>query len=213
MANGFTISPIELGYIDGLTSNAQAQINAKATDANLVHLSGTETITGDKTFSGTTTISGSIIANGFTISPTELGYIDGLTSNVQTQINAKATDTNLIHLSCTETITGSKTLSGTTTITGNTIANGFTISPTELGYIDGLTSNAQAQLTSCLHNSGFENASGTKEEGRMGRACVGREKLEKASPVKARKQNNASTHLNHKQRVLISKANEAVEEN
>ena len=45
VANGFTISPIELGYIDGLTSNAQAQINAKATDANLVHILGTETIT------------------------------------------------------------------------------------------------------------------------------------------------------------------------
>ena len=125
-------------------------------------LGGFVTLDTDQTVTGIKTIVGGLVANGFTISPTALGYIDGLTSNAQTQINAKATDANLVHLSGAETITGSTTLSGATTISGSIIANGFTISPTELGYIDGLTSNAQAQLTSCLHNSGFENASGTK---------------------------------------------------
>lgn len=36
------------------------------------------------------TIAGSISANGATLSPTELGYLDGVTSNLQTQISAKA---------------------------------------------------------------------------------------------------------------------------
>lgn len=36
------------------------------------------------------TIAGSISANGATLSPTELGYLDGATSNLQTQISAKA---------------------------------------------------------------------------------------------------------------------------
>lgn len=36
------------------------------------------------------TIAGSITANGASISPTELSYIDGVTSAIQTQLNAKA---------------------------------------------------------------------------------------------------------------------------
>ena len=36
------------------------------------------------------TVAGSISANGATLSPTELGYLDGVTSNLQTQISAKA---------------------------------------------------------------------------------------------------------------------------
>lgn len=36
------------------------------------------------------TVAGSVSANGLTISPTELGYLDGVTSNLQTQLNAKA---------------------------------------------------------------------------------------------------------------------------
>ena len=35
------------------------------------------------------TIAGSITANGSSISPTELGYLDNVTSNIQTQLNAK----------------------------------------------------------------------------------------------------------------------------
>jgi hypothetical protein len=44
-----------------------------------------QTITGVKTFSA------NIIANSVTITPTVLGYIGGLTSNAQTQINSKTT--------------------------------------------------------------------------------------------------------------------------
>lgn len=36
------------------------------------------------------TVAGNLSANGLTISPTELGYLDGVTSNLQTQISAKA---------------------------------------------------------------------------------------------------------------------------
>lgn len=223
VANSLTITPTELGYIDGLTSNAQTQITARALDNTVVHLAGTETITGNKLFSGTTTfsnnmtITGNIIANALTISPTELGYIDGLTSNAQTQITARALDNTVVHLSGaetitgvktfsslpessvgvpapttgnqltnktyvdaaiggigsvtlagTQTITGDKTFSGTTTYTGNIIANALTITPTELGFIDGLTSNAQTQITAraldsaVVHLTGNESIAGTK---------------------------------------------------
>lgn len=36
------------------------------------------------------TVAGSVSANGATLSPTELGYLDGVTSAIQTQLNAKA---------------------------------------------------------------------------------------------------------------------------
>ena len=45
------------------------------------------------------------------VTATELGYLDGVTSAIQTQINAKAADNAVVHLSGNETITGSKTFS------------------------------------------------------------------------------------------------------
>lgn len=44
------VTATELGYLSGVTSAIQTQINAKAADNAVVHLSGTETITGTKTF-------------------------------------------------------------------------------------------------------------------------------------------------------------------
>ena len=43
---------------------------------------------------------------------TELSYVKGVTSAIQTQLNAKANDNAVVHLAGTETITGSKTFSG-----------------------------------------------------------------------------------------------------
>jgi hypothetical protein len=43
---------------------------------------------GDITVSGTLTLTGNVSANSLTISPTEVGYLDGVSSNIQTQINA-----------------------------------------------------------------------------------------------------------------------------
>lgn len=37
----------------------------------------------------TLTLAGSLVANGATLSPTELSYVDGVTSSIQTQLNAK----------------------------------------------------------------------------------------------------------------------------
>ena len=62
----------ELSYIKGVTSAIQAQLNAKAADNAVVHLSGTETITGAKTFSaalsGTSaTFSSNVTATGLSL--------------------------------------------------------------------------------------------------------------------------------------------------
>ena len=72
---------------------------------------------------GTMALTGNITANGATISPTELGYLDNASSNLQTQINAKAN-------TASPTFTGTVTLPGVTetayNLTGTAIsaANG-----------------------------------------------------------------------------------------
>ena len=110
------------------------QINAKANDNSVVHLTGTETIGGIKTFSNNVTVPS--INN---ISSTTLGYLDA-TSSIQTQINAKANDNAVVHLTGTETIGGIKTFSNNITVPSINI-----ISSTTLGYLDA-TSSIQTQI-------------------------------------------------------------------
>ena len=90
--DGITATTAELNYVDGVTSSIQTQLNAKQA-----------TITG-----GATTITGSnltanraLISNGSgkvavsAVTSTELGYLDGVTSAIQTQLNTKITSSDL----------------------------------------------------------------------------------------------------------------------
>lgn len=52
-----SVTNTELGYVSGVTSAIQTQLTAKATDSLVVHLAGTESITGNKTISATATFS------------------------------------------------------------------------------------------------------------------------------------------------------------
>jgi hypothetical protein len=65
------------------------------------------------------------------VNETEIGYLNGSTSNIQTQLDAKAPISNA-------TLTGTLTLPATTSI--------GTVSGTEIGYLSGLESSAQVQL-------------------------------------------------------------------
>jgi hypothetical protein len=88
------VSATELGYVDGVTSAIQTQIDGKqAVNAN--------------------------------VSTTELGYLDGVTSAIQTQIDTK--------------------LASSTAATTYQAINA-NVSTTELGYLDGVTSAIQTQL-------------------------------------------------------------------
>lgn len=93
---------------------------------------GTGTSVGVNVGSGKVlTVAGNVSASGATISPTELSYLDGVTSAIQTQINTKAP-------SAGPTFTGTVVLPSTTSI--------GTVSDTEIGYLDGVTSAIQTQL-------------------------------------------------------------------
>lgn len=63
------------------------------------------------------TVAGNVSANGATLSPTELGYLDGVTSAIQTQLNAKASsgaNTDITALDQDVTITATGTIAADT---------------------------------------------------------------------------------------------------
>ena len=126
---------------------------------------GTKAPSADPTFTGTVTLPSTTSIG--TVSNTEIGYLDGVTSAVQTQLNAKAP-------LASPTFTGTVTLP-TGTVTSGMIADGTivnadinasaaidwtklaissTVSATELGYVDGVTSAIQTQIDSKLALAG-----------------------------------------------------------
>jgi len=116
-----TLTATELGYVDGVTSAIQTQLDGKQV-----------TITGAATTIDTENLTASraLVSDGSgkvavsAVTSTEIGYLDGVTSAIQTQLNAKAplaspaltgtaTAVNL-------TVSGDLTVNGTTTTVAST---------------------------------------------------------------------------------------------
>lgn len=83
------------------------------------------------------------VSGAVTPTHTELNYVDGVTSAIQTQLDAKAP-------LASPTFTGNVTLPSTTSV-GN-------VSSTELGYLDGVTSAIQTQLNAKANTSSLGTA-------------------------------------------------------
>jgi hypothetical protein len=92
-----SVSATELGYLDGVTSAVQTQINAKQAvvsgvdDTEISYLNGVTSAIQTQLDAKQAIVSG--------VDSTEIGYLDGVTSAIQTQINTKAPST-------TPTLTG-----------------------------------------------------------------------------------------------------------
>jgi len=71
------------------------------------------------------------VSGAVTPTHTELNYVDGVTSAIQTQLDSKAPVNS-------PTFTGTVVLPATTSV--------GTVSSTEIGYLDGVTSGIQGQL-------------------------------------------------------------------
>jgi hypothetical protein len=125
------VSNTELQYLNGVTSAVQTQLDAKATSSNLSSHTGASTnvhgisdtaALATKTYVDNAdalkanlaapTFTGTVVLPSTTsignVSSTELGYVDGVTSAIQTQIDAKAP-------------LASPTFTGTVTLPANTI--------------------------------------------------------------------------------------------
>ena len=79
------VSSTELGYLDGVSSNIQTQLDAKLA---ITAAASTYAPLADPTFTGTVTLPSTTSIGG--VSAAEIVYLDGVTSNVQTQLDAKA---------------------------------------------------------------------------------------------------------------------------
>jgi len=82
------VTDTELGYLDGVSSNVQTQLNAKqATITGAATTIDTEDLTASRAL----TSNGSGKVEVSAVTSTELGYLDGVTSAIQTQLDAKQT--------------------------------------------------------------------------------------------------------------------------
>lgn len=86
------VTPTELGYVSGVTSAIQTQINAKAPSASPT-FSGTITTPLTASRAMVTGASSELAVSATTA--TELGYVSGVTSAVQTQLDAKVLKSTL----------------------------------------------------------------------------------------------------------------------
>jgi hypothetical protein len=112
-----TLAPVEISQLTGINTDEtiQQQIDGIETElTNVVTLDQTQTITGAKTFTNTTTQSGVLLLQNnlnvvnTSISPTELSYLDGVTSNIQDQIDSAVVG---VTLDTNQVISGFKTFS------------------------------------------------------------------------------------------------------
>lgn len=86
------VTSTELGYLDGVTSAVQTQLNGKQATIT----GAATTITGSNLTASRAVISnsdGKVAASSVT--STELGYVSGVTSAIQTQLNNKATKASI----------------------------------------------------------------------------------------------------------------------
>jgi len=139
--DGVTASTTELNYVTGVTSSIQTQLDSKQ-----------NTITGAATTVVSSNLNNSIVvvsnATGklasSSVTTTELGYLSGASSNLQTQITANANDINNLGTISTQN-------SNNVAITGG-IINGVVIGGTgaAAGSFTTLASSGQATLNSAV---------------------------------------------------------------
>lgn len=123
------------------------------------------------------TASRALIANGngkvavSSVTSTELGYLRGITSNVQTQLNTLNSSVTSLQTAVNgkqATITGAATSIVSSNLSTNRalISNGSgkvaasAVTSTELGYLDGVTSNVQTQINNAKVTVSKHNAAG-----------------------------------------------------
>lgn len=158
-------------------SYVDTQLALKSNDTTVVHLAGTETITGAKTFSAATTHSDTInVTTGANINLSGgTGELLGLPATPsgdtaaasKKYVDTKATDILAVHLAGTETITGAKTFSaatihnGSVSIAANGVFTNLTASTTGFTVLGTSVSSGGAyaiSLTSGQNTAGIGGA-------------------------------------------------------
>lgn len=155
------VSSTELGYLNGVTSGIQTQldtleqadtaINTRigAVEDDIVtindDITAIQTDVAGKADADSPTFSGTVVLPTTTsignVTSDEIGYLDGVTSSIQTQLDNKADSATV---STTYAPINDPSFTGNVSLpTSTTIGN---VSSTELGHISTVTSNVQDQL-------------------------------------------------------------------
>ena len=130
----------ELGYVNGVTSAIQTQMNLKAPAASPTF---TGTVTTPATASRALVTGSSSELAAATTTATEIGYVNGVTSSIQTQMNLKAP---LASPTFTGTLTTPATASRALVTGSSSELTASATTATELGYVNGVTSAIQTQI-------------------------------------------------------------------
>jgi cytoskeletal protein CcmA (bactofilin family) len=117
-------------------------------------LDGSNILQRNNTWTGINTFTGNISANSQTVTPTQISYLSGVTSNIQTQINSKnsssetltALNVNNTTISGANSWSSQNIFNGLLKLTGNLNVNSVDVTPTQLGYLSGVTSSIQTQI-------------------------------------------------------------------
>ena len=135
--DGLTPTTTELNYVDGVTSAIQTQLNAKQATITgaATTISGADLATSRALASNG---SGKIVATNITT--TEIEHLDGVSDNVQDQINGKQA-----------------TISTSTRLSATLIGANGNISNTEYGYLNGVSSNIQTQLNAKMPSANVKS--------------------------------------------------------
>ena len=135
-----TISDTEFQYLNNVSSNIQTQLDAKqATITGSASTIDTESLTASRAVVSNSSQKIAVSAT----TETELGYVNGVTSAIQTQLDSKqATITGGASTIASSNLTASRALQSN----GSGKVEVSDVTTTELGYLDGVTSAIQTQL-------------------------------------------------------------------
>ena len=138
--DNFLTNPSVIGtsWVDAFPTKDYVD-NGLATKQNTITGAASTVTTSNLTASRALVSNGSGKVAVSAVTSTELGYVHGVTSAIQTQINAKAADSAVVKLTGTQTIGGAKTFQNRLTLEQND--PGMVIKNT--GYTKGVTPDAE----------------------------------------------------------------------
>ena len=142
VTNHATVTGIELGHLSGVTSAIQTQLNNK--QATITGAASSITVANLATSMALVSDTSGKVTNHATVTSTELGYLDGVTSGIQGQLDSK--QATIVGAASTITVANLATSMALVSDTNGKVTSHATVSSTELGYLDGVTSAIQGQL-------------------------------------------------------------------
>jgi hypothetical protein len=162
-----TVNDTEFGFLDGVTSPIQTQLDGKA--ATVHTHAGTDITSGTINVARLPTAIPATSIGGGTVDNTEFAFLNGVTSSIQTQLDGKAA-TSHSHAG-TDISSGTIDIARLPTAIPATSIGGGIVNDTEFAFLDGVTSAIQTQLDSkaaTAHtHAGIDITSGTINVARL----------------------------------------------